>query len=118
MDTPITVILYTDKKTAEAIFAECRTILSELDDLWSRTKEDSDVGRFNVAQNSIELDPRTTALIEKVLLVMMYLYVDFVPVQMLRQHSMQVQLMTQVSLLRVMQHLPLRLSILVHLVTS
>ena len=65
MDTPITVTLYTDKKTAEAIFAECRTILSELDDLWSRTKEDSDVGSFNVAQNSTELDPRTTALIEK-----------------------------------------------------
>lgn len=65
MDTPITVTLYTDKKTAEAVFAECRAILSELDNLWSRTKEESDVGSFNIAQNSIELDPRTIALVEK-----------------------------------------------------
>ena len=65
MDTPITVTLYTDKRTAEAVFAECRTILSELETLWSRTKADSDVGRFNTAQNSHELDPRTAALIEK-----------------------------------------------------
>ena len=65
MDTPITVTLYTDKKTAEAIFAECRTILSELENLWSRTKNDSDIGRFNTSQNSLELDPRTAALIEK-----------------------------------------------------
>lgn len=65
MDTPITVTLYTDKKTSEAIFAECRTILSELENLWSRTKNDSDIGRFNTSQNSLELDPRTAALIEK-----------------------------------------------------
>ncbi len=65
MDTPITVTLYTDKKTAETVFAECRAILSELDNLWSRTKEDSDVGRFNAASNSIELDPHTIALVKK-----------------------------------------------------
>lgn len=65
MDTPITVTLYTDKKTAETVFAECRAILSELENLWSRTKEGSDIGRFNTASNSIELDPRTATLIEK-----------------------------------------------------
>ncbi len=65
MDTPITVTLYTDKKTAETIFAECRTILSDLDALWSRTKNESDVGRFNTAETAHELDPRTVSLIEK-----------------------------------------------------
>ena len=65
MDTPITVTLYTDKKTAEVVFAECRTILSELDNLWSRTKEGSDIGRFNSAESSQNLDPRTATLIEK-----------------------------------------------------
>ena len=63
MDTPITVTLYTDKKTAERIFADCREILHELDALWSRTKSDSDIGRFNAAENSLELDSRTASLI-------------------------------------------------------
>ena len=63
MDTTITVTLYTDNKTAEKIFDDCRTILGELDNLWSRTKVESDVGRFNTAQEAIEIDPRTTALI-------------------------------------------------------
>ena len=63
MDTPITVTLYNDNKTAEKIFDDCRTILGELDNLWSRTKVESDVGRFNTAQETIEIDSRTTALI-------------------------------------------------------
>ena len=65
MDTPITVTLYTDKKTAERIFDDCRQILSELDDLWSRTKEGSDIGSFNTAEASQDLDPRTASLIKK-----------------------------------------------------
>lgn len=63
MDTPITVTLYTDKKTAERIFDDCREILHELDALWSRTKADSDIGRFNAAEKSLELDPRTATLV-------------------------------------------------------
>ncbi len=65
MDTPITVTLYTDKKTAEPIFNSCRAILSELDALWSRTKTDSDVGRFNTSETAHSLDPRTASLIAK-----------------------------------------------------
>ena len=63
MNTPITVTLYTDKKSAERIFGECRTILAEYEALWSRTVADSDVGRFNTAENALELDPRTEMLI-------------------------------------------------------
>ena len=65
MDTPITVTLYTNQKTAEPIFDACRTLLLEYDNLWSRTKQESDVGRFNAATNSTELDVRTAELIEK-----------------------------------------------------
>ena len=63
MDTPITVTLYTDKKSAERIFDDCREILHELDALWSRTKADSDIGRFNAAEKSLELDSRTATLV-------------------------------------------------------
>ncbi len=63
MDTPITVTLYTDKKTAEPIFNACRDLLRELDALWSRTQTDSDVGRFNTSDDAHDLDPRTAALI-------------------------------------------------------
>lgn len=63
MDTPITVTLYTDKKSAERIFDDCREILHELDALWSRTKSDSDIGRFNAAEKSLELDSRTATLV-------------------------------------------------------
>lgn len=63
MDTPITVTLYTDKKTAEPIFNACRNLLRELDALWSRTQTDSDVGCFNASNGAHDLDPRTAALI-------------------------------------------------------
>ena len=65
MDTPITVTLYTDQKTAEPIFDACRTLLVEYDDLWSRTKSESDVGRFNTSEVSTDIDSRTAALIQK-----------------------------------------------------
>ncbi len=63
MNTPITVTLYTDKKSAERIFGECRQILSEYDALWSRTVAESDIGRFNSTENALELDSRTATLI-------------------------------------------------------
>ena len=69
MDTSITVTLYTDKKTAERVFGECRQILSEYDALWSRTVAESDIGRFNAAQNSLKLDSRTASLIAKAMQV-------------------------------------------------
>ena len=65
MDTTITVTLYTNKKNAESIFDACRTLLLEYENLWSRTKEESDVGRFNTAQETIEIDPRTAGLISQ-----------------------------------------------------
>ena len=63
MDTTITVTLYTNQKAAEKIFGDCRQILSEYENLWSRTKGESDVGRFNQVEDSLELDTRTAALI-------------------------------------------------------
>jgi len=70
MDTLITVTLYTeDGKAAEEIFAECRRLLSELDALWARQKEGSDVSRFNASESGIsDLDPRTATLLQKALL--------------------------------------------------
>lgn len=70
MDTVITVTLYAEKEDAAPIFAECRAILSELDALWSRTREGSDTARFNASQNGLDdLDPRTVDLIEKALFI-------------------------------------------------
>jgi len=64
MDTVITVTLYTDAQTASGIFAECRTILEDLDRLWSRTKEGSDVSRFNAAlSGEVSVDARTAELL-------------------------------------------------------
>ena len=63
MDTTITVTLYANPKNAESIFDACRTLLSKYENLWSRTKEESDVGRFNTTQETLEMDPRTTDLI-------------------------------------------------------
>ena len=65
MDTVITVTLYTDENTASGIFAECRRILEELDGLWSRTKEGSDVSRFNDASvGTVPVDERTATLLQ------------------------------------------------------
>ena len=65
MDTTITVTLYTNQKTAEKVFYGCRALLLEYENLWSRTKAESDVGRFNTAENSADLDSRTASLIEQ-----------------------------------------------------
>ncbi len=70
MDTLVTVTLYADSATCAPVFAECRNILTELDELWSRTREESDTARFNASQDGLEdLDPRTVTLIEKALLI-------------------------------------------------
>lgn len=64
MDTLITVTLYADKADTEPIFRECRRILSELDSLWSRTKEESDTVRLNRSDVGLSaLDERTVDLI-------------------------------------------------------
>lgn len=68
MDTVITVTLYTDEATAEPILTECRSILSSLDRLWSRTKAESDVSVFNEASlGEVTADPRTVALLQTAL---------------------------------------------------
>lgn len=71
MDTLITVTLYAPTDTdTDAIFSKCEAILSELDLLWSRTKEDSDTTRFNRSQaGELSVDPRTRTLIRKALSV-------------------------------------------------
>ena len=63
MDTLITVTLYATEKEAAPIFEECQRLLTEYENLWSRTKPESDIGRFNAAENSTELDARTVSLI-------------------------------------------------------
>lgn len=64
MDTLITVTLYTDEASAEPMFRQCRRLLSELDALWSRTKEGSDTARLNESGTGIsDLDARTAALL-------------------------------------------------------
>ena len=65
MDTVITVTLYgTDEGTSQEIFAQCRAILTELENLWSRTKEESDISRFNAArEGTVTLDERTVSLL-------------------------------------------------------
>ena len=66
MDTLITVTLYTDPTSAAPIFDNSRSILRELDALWSRTKEGSDIWRINEAnEGSVTVDLRTADLIAK-----------------------------------------------------
>lgn len=69
MDTVITVTLYTDDNDlASAVFAECRTLLSELDALWARQTEGSEIARFNQATDSLSgLDARTVSLLQTAL---------------------------------------------------
>ena len=71
MDTSITVTLYTNNGTlAEDIFAECREILVEYDALWSRTKPESDVSKWNSSENGdVTLDARTLSLLQTALAV-------------------------------------------------
>lgn len=64
MDTAITVTLYEKEETAAPILAECRSMLTELDRLWSRTKGESDTSRFNASGvGEVEADRRTLALL-------------------------------------------------------
>lgn len=69
MDTVIGVTLYTDDQDiAQAAFADCRALLSELDELWSRQKEGSEPTKFQAESTSLSnLDPRTSALLSTAL---------------------------------------------------
>lgn len=70
MDTVIGVTLYTSEADlAEEAFSKCRAILSELDALWARQKEGSDIARWNAAEEFATLDPRTAELIRTALQV-------------------------------------------------
>ncbi len=71
MDTVIDITLYTkDKTLADRVFSDSRTLLSELDALWSRTNAESEVSRFNAADEKLEaLDSRTVQLLKKALSV-------------------------------------------------
>ncbi len=65
MDTLITVTLYEDEKAAKPIFARCRAIVGELNALWSRTEQDSDISRLNASETGLsDLDQRTVALLQ------------------------------------------------------
>ncbi len=66
MDTVITVSLYgVSEEEAQPIFAQCRQILEELDALWARNREGSDLFRINAAEAGvIPLDARTVSLLE------------------------------------------------------
>lgn len=69
MDTVITVTLYTtDDDLAEETFAQSRGLLNELDSLWARQKEGSEVARFNASYTAVsELDARTVSLLQTAL---------------------------------------------------
>ena len=69
MDTVITVTLYTENDDlASAVFAECRAMLSELEALWARQTEGSEIVRFNQATDSLSgLDARTVSLLQTAL---------------------------------------------------
>ena len=63
MDTLITVTLYAPPEETREVMRECRALLGELDALWSRTREESDVSRFNRLQSgALQLDARTAEL--------------------------------------------------------
>lgn len=70
MDTQITVTLYCSRSTAKPIFRQCRALLSELDSLWAKEVEGSDIDRLNRSDTGIDdADGRTTELIRKALQV-------------------------------------------------
>lgn len=65
MDTFITVTLYADADTGERLLDACGTILSELNSLWSRTEEESDVSALNTANGmACTMDARTVTLLQ------------------------------------------------------
>lgn len=69
MDTLITVTLYTrNAEQAEAVFDECRAILTELDSLWARQNAASEIYRLNMSSTGADdLDARTVALLQTAL---------------------------------------------------
>ena len=69
MDTLITVTLYTtDGAQAEAVFDECRVILTFLESLWDRRNPSSEIYLFNVSQKGIDtMDPQTVSLLQTAL---------------------------------------------------
>ncbi|MBR2019500.1 MAG: FAD:protein FMN transferase [Clostridia bacterium] len=69
MDTLIGVTLYTPEEgTATSAFDDCRAILADLEGLWARQKQGSDVARFNEATFELsDADPRTVALLSTAL---------------------------------------------------
>ncbi len=66
MNTVIGITLYTeDGELADRLFAECRTLLGELEALWARQRETSEIAGFNASEEGGEvLDPRTRHLLE------------------------------------------------------
>ncbi len=70
MNTVITVTLYANEETARPYLSQCRTLLEELDALWSRTRAESEVAHFNTVSEAIASpDPRTVALLQTALSV-------------------------------------------------
>ncbi len=71
MNTTVSITLYTaDDRLAEEVFDACRTLLTELDALWARQKQDSETAVFNVSDGGLDgLDARTVALLRKALAV-------------------------------------------------
>lgn len=65
MDTVIGVTLYTeDGAKANELFDDCRTLLGELDRLWSRRDGTSEIAAFNDSAEGLNTpDPRTLSLI-------------------------------------------------------
>ena len=65
MDTLIGVTLYTsEKEIASSAFSDCRSILSELELLWTRHETGSDVSHLNSAPSGpFDADPRTAELL-------------------------------------------------------
>lgn len=68
MDTVVTVTLYTDSESlAEECLTLARTHLEELDRLWSRHIEGSDIAKLNASENGLSqgLDSRTLVLLKQ-----------------------------------------------------
>ncbi len=70
MGTVITVTLYTDEDTARPHLEACRRLLEELDALWSRTREESEVSSFYASPEGLSKpDPRTVTMLQTALAV-------------------------------------------------
>jgi len=70
MGTTVTVTLYTQESAeAEAAFRACRSILTELEALWTIRDESSEIAQWNASPEGGRLDPRTLTLLETALSV-------------------------------------------------